>query len=203
MTTRIFLLRHAESANPNVFHGAESDTDLSARGVRQADLIAYELTAHEPQVVISSAMRRAHRTAESIARVCRTPHLVEPLLHERRVGILSGQSFDYEGIWAETARRWTAGETSYAHDGAESFDEIHDRVMPIWRRIVTEQKGERVVVVAHGVVCKTILVTLFPTHTWQTIGTIHNAAITELSLTNEKWELHRLSWQPPAFADLT
>ena len=40
MTTRVFLLRHAESADPTVFHGYESDVDLSERGVRQAEAIA-------------------------------------------------------------------------------------------------------------------------------------------------------------------
>src|SRR5437879_1069482 len=33
-TTRVWLLRHAETANPAVFHAAESDVGLSARGQR-------------------------------------------------------------------------------------------------------------------------------------------------------------------------
>lgn len=32
MPTRIWLLRHAETALPTVFHGAESDVGLSRRG---------------------------------------------------------------------------------------------------------------------------------------------------------------------------
>lgn len=38
--TRVWLLRHGESANPTVFHGAESDIDLGERGRRQAALLA-------------------------------------------------------------------------------------------------------------------------------------------------------------------
>ena len=63
MPTRVFLLRHAESADPTVFHGYESDVDLGERGVRQAQAIAAELAAEKPDIVVSSAMRRAQRTA--------------------------------------------------------------------------------------------------------------------------------------------
>ena len=40
MPTRVLLLRHAETATPHLFHGAESDVGLSERGRRQADAVA-------------------------------------------------------------------------------------------------------------------------------------------------------------------
>src|SRR5437016_3429128 len=40
MPTRVLLLRHAETADPTIFHGAESDVGLSERGRRQADELA-------------------------------------------------------------------------------------------------------------------------------------------------------------------
>ena len=199
--TRIFLLRHAESADPTVFHGAESDTDLSPRGYRQAEVIADTLLPERLELVISSAMRRARLTAAAIARVCGVPHHEEPLLHERRVGILSGKPFDHEGIWPETARRWTAGETSYAHAGAESFDEIRRRVLPVWERIVGEHAGRRLAIVAHGVVCKVIVISLFPHYDWTTVGSVRNAAITELVHDGRQWQLPRLDWLPPPFRE--
>src|SRR4051794_13712403 len=107
-STRVYLLRHAESANPLVFHGAESDVALSERGRRQAEAVAPVLAACNPEVVISSAMRRAVDTAAPIARACGVPQLLEPLLHERQVGGLSGVStHDNGGVWPETLRRWT------------------------------------------------------------------------------------------------
>jgi hypothetical protein len=36
--SRVLLLRHAETASPNVFHGAESDVGLSERGLRECRL---------------------------------------------------------------------------------------------------------------------------------------------------------------------
>jgi broad specificity phosphatase PhoE len=63
MPTRVLLLRHAETANPVIFHGAESDVGLSERGRQQADAIAPILAAHSPTAIISSGMRRAIDTA--------------------------------------------------------------------------------------------------------------------------------------------
>ena len=68
MPTRVYLLRHAETANPYVFHGAESDVGLSDKGRRQADAIAPYLAAKLPDVVVSSNMLRARATALPIAR---------------------------------------------------------------------------------------------------------------------------------------
>src|SRR4051812_44175786 len=112
MSTRVYLLRHAESADPTIFHGAESDVALSERGLRQAEAVARVLAEYRPDVVISSAMRRARDTAAPIAQACGAPHLLEPELHERRVGALSGTpTHDHGGVWPATLRRWLAGAT--------------------------------------------------------------------------------------------
>jgi len=197
MTTRVFLLRHAESANPHVFHGAESDTELSALGERQAWAIAESLHTAELQAVVASAMRRAQRTAHAIAEACHLSVQTEPDLHERRVGFMSGQSFDGgNGIWPETVRRWDAGETSFAHEGAESLDDLRQRLMPVWNRITERHAGKRIAVVAHGVVIKTLLVTLLPGRSWQAIGSIRNTAITELVKNEDDWEAIRIDDLP-------
>ena len=43
MPTRVLLLRHGETTDPLVFHGAESDVGLSGRGRRQAEAAAAAL----------------------------------------------------------------------------------------------------------------------------------------------------------------
>src|SRR5580692_8970337 len=114
MPTRVLLLRHAESANPLVFHGAESDVGLSERGRRQADAVAGVLADAKPDRIVSSGMRRALETAAPIARACGLPMNVEPGFHERRVGALSGTpNQNSQGVWPETLKRWLAGDTSY------------------------------------------------------------------------------------------
>jgi broad specificity phosphatase PhoE len=206
MPTRILLLRHAESANPLIFHGAESDVGLSERGRRQAEAIALVLATEAPEVLISSAMRRARETALPIARACGLPVRIEPDLHERCVGALSGIPTQLrEGEWPDTLRRWMAGETAFAPAGAESFDDIRRRVLPVWQRVTSEGEGKTIVLVAHGVVCKVLLFTLLAEYSvadWHRVGPIHNASINELVLEEDGWGAVRLNEVPATVASV-
>jgi broad specificity phosphatase PhoE len=198
--TRVFVLRHGESADPTVFHGAESDVGLSERGRTQAEAVAPLLAAFAPAAVVSSAMRRARDTAQPIAAACGLPVLVEPELHERRVGSLSGTPFGArDGTWPDTLRRWVAGETSYAPPGAESFDDIRVRILPVWERLTRAYNERCLVVVTHGVVCKVLFLSLLPGFSpadWERLGPIRNVALTELQGSAGRWEARRLNELP-------
>ncbi len=184
MQTRVLLLRHAESADPSVFHGAESDIGLSERGRRQADAVAAYLATRGLQAVVSSAMRRARDTAGPIAAACGLPLEIEPEMHERRVGELGGTPTGHrEGPWMETVRRWIAGDTAFSLGGAESFDEMRDRMLPAWEGAAERHRGETYAVVAHGAVIKALLLSILPGRgavDWLRMGPIHNVAVSEL-----------------------
>lgn len=133
MSTRVWLMRHAQTARPDIFHGFESDSDLSELGYRQAQAIAPVVASFAPDVVISSGMLRARKTAEPIALACGKTLHIEPYLHERKVGSLVGTPAMPElGIWPDTLDRWIVGETSYSPEGAESYDDLQRRLLPIW-----------------------------------------------------------------------
>src|SRR5207302_507330 len=101
--------------------------------------------------VVSSAMIRAHDTASPIAAVCGVSHHVELQLHERKVGPLSRKPrAEADHIWDDTITRWLRGETAYAFPGMESFDELRDRTLPAFNRVVSSHPGGRIVVVCHG-----------------------------------------------------
>jgi probable phosphoglycerate mutase len=200
VATRVLLLRHAESADPSVFHGAESDVGLSARGQRQAAAVAPVLADYRPDVIISSAMRRAVQTATPIAAACQLGLHLEPELHERRVGALSGTTFHKnEGIWPDTLRRWLEGDTGFAPPGAESFDAIRQRVVPVWRRLTRKHAGQTLIIVAHGVVCRVLLLSLLPgmkPSDWPQLGPMKNVGINDLRLIGEAWQATSLNQVP-------
>jgi probable phosphoglycerate mutase len=197
----IWLARHAETATPTMFHGAESDVELGEHGKRQATAAAEWFAALKPTAVVSSPMIRARDTAAPIAAACGLPHLIEPHLHERKVGSLSRKPrAEADHIWDETIRRWLAGETAYAHPGMESFDEVRDRVLPAFERVVAAHPGGRVVVVCHGVVKKVLLLSLLRGKTpadWVRIGKIPNLAVSELVPDGDRWRSSRLLLVPP------
>ena len=200
MAAVVWLLRHAESADPTVFHGAESDVDLSERGRRQARIIAPALAAKKPDAVVSSAMRRARATAEPIAQACGLTLGIEPKLHERRVADLSLQRFDAQGdIWNRTLDNWTTGQTSFAHPGAESLDDLRQRILPVWNRLITTWADKKLIVVAHGIVCKVLLTSVIAgqsTATWRHLGSMRNVGVHELTSDGEVWKLNYLNWWP-------
>ena len=199
--TTIWLVRHAETAAPTMYHGAESDVELGEHGKRQATAAAAWFAQLRPTAVVSSNMIRARDTAAPIAAACGVPHHIEPMLHERKVGPLSKMPrSEANHVWDETIARWLNDETSYAHPGMESFAELRDRTLPAFNRVAEAHAGGRVVVVCHGVVCKTLLLSILrgKSHRdWNAVGKIPNLAVSELVPDGELWRAERLLFLPP------
>jgi 2,3-bisphosphoglycerate-dependent phosphoglycerate mutase len=195
--TRVLLLRHAETAAPDLFHGAESDVGLGERGARQVAAIVPLLVAERPALVVSSAMRRAVDTARPIATACAAPLQIEPDLHERRLGPLSRTpTANGHVVWAETLRRWMAGDKGYASPGAESFLDVQQRILPTWGRLAEQCAGATCLVIAHGGIIKVLLLSLDVGLTdWHAFHT-PNLGINELVLEDGRWRLLRLAQVP-------
>jgi broad specificity phosphatase PhoE len=157
----MLLIRHAETSNPDRFHGAESDVGLGDRGRRQAEAIADALARREPRAIYSSCMRRARETAETIARACGRSVEVVDGLHERSIGPLSGQSLAQGWVaYTEAIDRWRAGQLDFTHEGGESYAAVRRRAVPAFRALADRHPGETIVVVAHGVVIRVLLTSL-------------------------------------------
>jgi len=197
---RVLLMRHAETALPHVFHGYESNIDLGPRGYRQAEAVAPILAAFKPDVLISSNMLRARRTAEAIANVTHLPIQIEPELHERKVGNLQGSPVMGEfGVWPDTLAKWVSGDTAYTPEGMESFDQIRDRVLPVWDRVTLENQGRTIVIVAHGIVCRVLMLSLVEGYNaadWPRLGRIANVSISELVGSGRSWRAERIGYVP-------
>lgn len=203
----IWLVRHAETSVPTVFHGAESDVGLSELGRRQSAAAADWFASRCVTAVVSSRMLRARDTAAPIAAACGVPHLIEHDLHERRVGAMSGTSFSSEGgPWPQTIERWAAGDTAFTTPGAESFDDLNRRLVPAFAHVAAAHPGGRVVVVAHGVVCKVLLLSLLRGYgpgAWKRLGRVPNLAASELVGDADGWTAVVLLQVPPPVAALS
>jgi broad specificity phosphatase PhoE len=192
----VLLLRHAETAAPDRFHGAESNIGLSAWGTRQAELLGESLKDLGAVALYCSAMNRAIATAEPIGIACNLVPSVKPGLHERRLGPLSGVSRE-EGwlIYAQSKSNWIAGNLEYSHPGGESYADIRRRVIPILEDIVAIHCGHPVIIVAHGVVIRVILTSLLAGYRpgdFDRIA-IDFASINDLWFDGENWTARELN----------
>jgi broad specificity phosphatase PhoE len=190
------LIRHAETSAPNIFHGAESDIGLSARGEHQAQRLAAALKGEVAQALYCSGMRRAVATATHIGAACRLTSISVPQLHERSVGPLSGSSLEagWE-VYAESKRHWMSGDLEFTHPGGESFAGIRRRVLPVFEEILKRHQGTTVIVVAHGVVIRVVLLSLLESlqpADFDSIA-IDFASINDLRWDGQTWKAHALN----------
>lgn len=201
--TRLLLLRHAETAQPDRFHGVESDVELGPRGRKQAELIARLIAGQRPAAVYCSAMRRACQTAEAIGSECGLAWQPIEALHERRMGALSGVPREQGwGAYAEAMERWRSGDLDFTHEGGESYAAIRDRVVAPLLGLLEAHRGQTIVVVAHGVVIRVALTTLLEGYTAADFERIeiHPAALNDLRWDGSTLRAVTLNLVPPAFA---
>ncbi len=194
--TRLLLIRHAETSTPDVFHGAESDIGLSAWGEHQAIRLGESLKDRGAHALYCSAMRRAVSTARPIGAACGLTPIIVPHLHERKIGPLSGLSREtgWE-IYVESKRRWISGDPEFTHPGGESFADIRRRVLPVLGELRARHPGETLIVVAHGVVIRVVLLSLLEglqPADFDRIA-IDFASINDLRWNGMRWQAHALN----------
>ena len=159
--TRVLLARHAETAAPDRFHGAESDIGLSEVGARQAELLG-EFLKHDRRrrgLQLGDAPGRRYRPADR-TRLQRRAR-ADRRLHERRIGPLSGLSRE-EGwaVYAASKTRWIAGDLDHTHEGGESYNDVRAASRARAEELAARHAGETIIVVVHGVVIRVALTSL-------------------------------------------
>jgi broad specificity phosphatase PhoE len=146
------IVRHGETpANlQGVWHGS-IDTELTARGVDQAQRVAHQLAGASPPptALYSSPLRRARDTAGAIARRLALEARLEPDLAEYHLGDFEGKSYR-ELVADHRLFERMREDPDCRPGGGESPRQVAVRCAATLRRIADAHRGERVVVVSHG-----------------------------------------------------
>jgi broad specificity phosphatase PhoE len=155
--TQALLLRHGESvsnADPEAIALPEEIGDrLSGRGQQQARVAAGGLKGMGITRLLSSPMRRARETAEPLSEALELPVTVLPYVHELREGPGYGELNPEQ----QKLRRWSArmsthpDDPNHAGDGAESFNDVRDRVRHLKAELEGQPSRERTLIVTHGI----------------------------------------------------
>lgn len=162
MITRVYLVRHAESAAAaeDRFAG-EIDVPLSDRGREQARRLAARLAEEPIAAVYSSPLARSRETAGAIAQ----PHGLEVLaraeLREISHGRWEGRRrSEVEELFPDEYARYERDPFSFAPAGGESGLAVTARALPCLMDIVEKNGGRHLCVVSHKATIRLVLCSL-------------------------------------------
>ncbi|KAL8117599.1 phosphoglycerate mutase-like protein 4 isoform X2 [Apium graveolens] len=151
----IIVIRHGETEwNADGRIQGHLDVDLNEVGRQQAETVAARLSK-EPKIsaVYSSDLKRAHETAEIIARTCGGLEVIKDRdLRERHLGALQGVEYhEIAKINPEAHKAFVSKSLDEEiPGGGESLNQLYLRATSCLQKIGEKHKGQRVVVVTHG-----------------------------------------------------
>ena len=165
--TTVYLIRHGETANNQEkrCNGCRTNQPLNERGEAQARALSAYFSDHPVDTVHTSYLDRAKQTAMLAFGLDESALLVEPDLHEVDVGLWDGMLFPeiaekYPEQWYNNKHR-----TSLAvYPEGEAIPDAAERVFGAFLRIVRENRGKRIAIVAHGLALALLCQRIFSWH---------------------------------------
>ena len=176
---RLILLRHGRTEwNHSRRAQGQADVELDEAGHQQAKRAGELLVQLSPTRLWSSDLRRAVQTAEHVGRAAGLEVRLDARLREFAVGERQGMTFD-EAVerWPHIAEAVGLGEQLRGVPGAETEDEVWDRIVPaVGEHLVSLGPGETGIAVTHGAAMKLALcgVLGWPRDTVGTLGVFDN-----------------------------
>ena len=161
--THLYLIRHgqADGLKPGIAGSQPPDAGLSVLGKEQAERLRERLATGEihADVLISSPLRRALETAETIAPALGLPVLIDDEVQELNLGECEGLSEEEIGerfgrVYME---REPFRQLGLSGDSRASF---YVRIARAFDRLLREYEGKTLVIVCHGGVLDALFVYL-------------------------------------------
>ena len=180
--TTIYLVRHGQT-DWNVERRAQGQTDipLNATGIQQAEVCGAALNPNDYDVVITSQLQRAHKTAEIINNFLELPFKVMEDFAERFFGDAEGLTLD--------ERDKLYPDRNYPNQ--EALEDFSNRIMAGLEHIHQNYLGKRVLLVAHGAVIYRMLSIISEDQVDIGVGgrRIENTSISTIVRDEKSWEV--------------
>lgn len=180
--TTLYLIRHGETPlTPfKKFSGSGgSDPELNEEGHRQAALVAKEIEKLQPDLLISSPMKRTRQTAEHITKLTGLDPIIDETWIEGSFGLWDGLTiFEVAEKFPVEYSHWLST-ASYSPPGGESYEECMARARLGMESAVADYPGKRIAVITHNGIIKTSMAVAMSTHA----ESIFNVDIAPCSIT--------------------
>ena len=131
---------------------------LNQNGLRQAEELSQKLVDIEFDVIVSSPMARAYKTAETVsASHPTTPLVVMKNFAERGVGVFEGLTKgEAKEQHPELFNRWCTRQLDDAPTGGETIRQFENRIISGLDELKTRYADKTVLLVCHGFVSRMI-----------------------------------------------
>lgn len=176
----ICLIRHGETdwnAQGRIQGG--TDIELNEKGVNQAEACKTYFEGSDWEVIVTSPMKRAKRTAEIINQALNLELVEMSDFMERTFGEAEGLTL------AERKTLFPDGN----YPGQESRKDLEDRVMAGIEAINKTYPNKRVLLIAHGAVIHSILSVMSEEIAF-TNTKLLNACLSNVEYKEDKWHVH-------------
>lgn len=158
--TRLYLVRHGETEwNRASKVQGRTDIELSREGIKQAHKLAKRIAGEDINVIYSSSLKRALRTAEIIAD-CKSCSVVKSEeYHEICLGPWEGMTInEIQEKYGEHFRIYREDPANFKLPGAETFLDLTERTYNAILEIVRKHSGENILLVSHGTAIKAAII---------------------------------------------
>jgi len=133
------------------------DLPLTKQGGRQSASVARRLAKSGVDIIVTSPLQRARRTAEAVAEATGAAMVVDDDLIEADFGAWEGLTFAEAGRqWPAELAAWLASPDA-APPGGESFAMVALRVLAALDRLLDAHRHQTAVVVSHVTPIKTLV----------------------------------------------
>ena len=150
---RYIIMRHGYSArNPNnILVGRYPEKvkyPLLEKGIRDAEESAKKLVSENIDVIISSPLVRASQTADIVSQAVKVLVEIDERLCDYNVGIFEGKRDEEMRDLPEYSS--IANLFEYPPPAGETYTELRNRLMAIFKECEQEYRGKTIVLVSHG-----------------------------------------------------
>ncbi|MGO1049431.1 histidine phosphatase family protein [Crossiella sp. CA198] len=181
--SRLILWRHGQTGhNASGRLQGQLDVELNDIGLDQARRAAPLVAALEPDLLVTSDLRRAADTAAAFTAVTGMAPRVDKRLRETDVGQWMGMSgAEVEDGWPGALANWRA-DPAFAPPGGETRLEVAARAVEVVSELDLAQDGTALLC-AHGGLITGLIGRLLglPVELWPSLGGLHNCHWTVLA----------------------
>ena len=187
---RLIIVRHGETLwnRENKLQG-QTDIPISKKGLQQSKMLAKRLKNESIDVIYTSRLKRAIRTAQEIKKFHKNVRLIkEKGLNEMSWGIWEGLKLDYiKKRYGNLYEKRENNKFNFRIPKGESPKILKSRLKGILNSIIELNENKTVLIVGHGGVNRTILGILLKWSDKKILSVrLHNASINMLKIENNK-----------------